>query len=483
MLFNSAEFAIFLPLVLVIWWWTSAHPGLQGKILCAASLVFYAFNSIWECGLLVGLSVMDYLAAIKISDGVSFSRKRAWLLVSLAGNLATLALFKYSVFAAGVFSSVSLQIPDVLTTWLKEILLPVGISFYTFQKMAYVIDVYRGSISAERSFSAFLSFIAFFPQLVAGPIERAGHLLPQFKESRTFSSTESVDGLRLILAGLLRKVVVSDQCAVAVDAVFSSSVDHSGNTLFIAVLLFSIQIYCDFSGYSDMAVGIAKLFGFSLSRNFRNPYFGATDPSDFWRRWHISLSTWFRDYVYFPLGGNRRGMAMMILNTMIVFLVSGLWHGAGWNFIAWGALHGIVVSAYLASGLRERIQEGSGVLNFCLRLAVRATTLMVVGTSWVFFRSETISGAFEFLRHLLIDNWLAHPGQLLLLPRQLLLHDVAPAVCLFMLLEYVAGDDHHWMQWTTRIGSGCLRWCVYCAAVYVILWNSAAPKSFIYFAF
>ncbi|MEM1270711.1 MAG: MBOAT family protein, partial [Bacteroidota bacterium] len=340
MFFNSVEFLIFFPVVVGLYFATPHR--FRWILLLAASYYFYMA---WEPAyalLIAGSTVVDYFTARAMGSRATKRERRPFLWLSLAANLGLLGYFKYANFFAGSLNALRV-LPEVPY---HDFLLPVGISFYTFQTLSYTIDVYRGARDAERHFGIFALYVSFFPQLVAGPIERSTRLLPQFFEHYGFDYERVASGLRLMLWGFFKKVVIADHVATYVDVVYNSPADHTGLTVWIATYFFAFQIYCDFSGYSDIAIGTARVMGYELMDNFRRPYFSKSI-AEFWRRWHISLSTWFRDYVYIPLGGNRVSKGRWYANLMIVFLVSGLWHGANWTFVVWGGLHGL----YLVVGL------------------------------------------------------------------------------------------------------------------------------------
>lgn len=339
MLFNSIEYAIFLPIVFLIYWAIgyakisdSLKLRLQNALVIVASYIFYGMWD-WRFLFLIALtSFCSWGSGLLIEKS---AKRKFWLISNIVFNIGMLAVFKYYDFFVSEFG----QLFGLNTNGLLIcIILPVGISFYTFQALSYSIDVYRGNIQPTRDVLAFFAFISFFPQLVAGPIERATNLLPQFLQNRTFRYEQGVDGLRQILWGLFKKIVIADTCAMYVDQVWNTYDTQTGSTLFFAAILFTFQIYGDFSGYSDIAIGTAKLFDIKLMRNFNYPYF-SRDIAEFWRRWHISLTTWFRDYVYIPMGGSRGSKWMIVRNTFVIFLLSGFWHGANWTFIAWGIYH------------------------------------------------------------------------------------------------------------------------------------------------
>ncbi|MBK6344070.1 MAG: MBOAT family protein, partial [Flavobacteriales bacterium] len=340
MLFNSIDFAAFLPMVFLIHWLILRGQRARNAFLLLASYVFYGWWDPRFLSLLALSSLIDFWVSKRIGKETRTARRKALLLLSLAANLGMLGFFKYYDFFVSNFESAFSLFGHPLQLRHLDIILPVGISFYTFQTLSYTIDVYMGRLKPSTDGLSFMAFVSFFPQLVAGPIERATHLLPQFSKTRSFSLEQSSDGLRQMLWGLVKKVVVADNCAPYVDSIFAAPEAASGSTLLVGAMLFSFQIYCDFSGYSDIAVGCARLFGFDLMRNFAYPYF-SRDIAEFWRRWHISLSSWFRDYVYVPLGGSRGRLGATMRNTLIIFIISGFWHGANWTFICWGAVHAL----------------------------------------------------------------------------------------------------------------------------------------------
>ena len=415
MLFNSIEYLFFLPIVFLIYWAIgyarindSLKLRLQNAFVVVASYVFYgwwdwrfliliAFTSFcsWGSGLLIAKSAQKSSEDLRGGQNILFAKK-FWLVANIIINLGILAIFKYYDFFVTEFGNI---FGISTSSLLLRIILPVGISFYTFQALSYSIDVYRGNIKPTKDIIAFFAFISFFPQLVAGPIERATNLLPQFLQNRKFSYEQGVDGMRQILWGLFKKIVIADNCATYVDQVWSTYGTQSGSTLLLAAVLFTFQIYGDFSGYSDIAIGTAKLFGIRLMRNFNNPYF-SRDIAEFWRRWHISLTTWFRDYVYIPLGGSRVGKWKIVRNTFIIFLVSGIWHGANWTFLAWGAYHAVLFLPLILLGKNRKytglVAEGRWFPTWKEALQMIATFgLVVIG--WIIFRAETIGQAWEYV--------------------------------------------------------------------------------------
>ena len=369
MLFNTLTYLFFLPIVFILYWIARGAKA-QNWVVLLASMVFYGWWSVPCLGLMVGTCLLNYFFIHQIQRT---DKRKMWLVLSLFLNFGILGVFKYFNFFVDNFAS-------LISLWgfradmpTLNLILPVGISFYTFQLSAYVIDCYKRELEPTHSILQFLTFICFFPQLVAGPIERGKNLLPQFSCQRRFDHTQATEGMRLILWGLVKKMLIADNCATQVDYIFSHYATLSLPTLWLGALYFTFQIYGDFSGYSDMAVGSAKLFGINISQNFNKPYF-ATSIQDFWRRWHITLMGWFKDYVYIPMGGNRKGKIRKELNLLTVFLLSGLWHGSNWTFVLWGTYHALVY-----------------------KLPVKYITFIVVLIGWVFFRAENVEMAWEYI--------------------------------------------------------------------------------------
>ncbi len=341
MLFNSIDFAIFLPVVFFLYWFVTNHNlKLQNALLVVASYIFYGWWDWTFLSLIAFSSFVDYFVGIGLSKTDNSRKRKILLLISILVNLGFLGFFKYCNFFLDNFVEAFSFFGQSINVQGLNIVLPVGISFYTFQTLSYSIDVYRRKLEPTKDVVAFFAFVSFFPQLVAGPIERATNLLPQFYIERKFEYDKAVDGMRQILWGLFKKMVIADNCAYYATDIFTNYQDYPGSTLLLGVFFFAFQIYGDFSGYSDIAIGTSRLFGFNLMKNFAFPYF-SRDIAEFWRRWHISLSTWFRDYVYIPLGGSRGGKWMNIRNIFVIFIVSGFWHGANWTFIIWGALNAL----------------------------------------------------------------------------------------------------------------------------------------------
>ncbi len=407
MLFQSAEFLVFLSVVFVLYWFIfKRHLQAQNALILLASYFFYGWWDWRFLGLIVFSTVVDFFVGLKISSSPKQRTKRAWLGLSLLVNLGLLCYFKYANFFIDSWMDAWSALGISTNVSSLNVILPVGISFYTFQTLSYSIDVYRGDTKPTRNLINFAAFVSFFPQLVAGPIERASKLLFQLENKRVFKYEEGVAGLRLILLGLFKKVVVADTCALHVNDIFANYAGYSGPTLMLGAIYFGFQLYGDFSGYSDIAIGTAKLFGIQLMTNFKMPYF-ARDHGEFWRRWHISMGAWFRDYVYIPLGGSRGGKWMSIRNVFIIFLVSGLWHGANWTFIAWGGIQAALFLPLMLAGKNRRytsedIGEGRWLPTGreCLQMIA---TFALGSIPRIFFRSDNIGDASNYILRMAQD--------------------------------------------------------------------------------
>ena len=402
MLFNSFEYLIFLPTVFILYWFVfNKNLKFQNLLILVSSYVFYGWWDYRFLSLIFFSTIVDYIIGLNIPKQNSEKNQKLLLWCSVLFNLSVLGFFKYYNFFVDswveLFSSVGYEIKSV---WTLNIILPVGISFYTFQTMSYTIDVYRKKLEPTKDFISFASFVSFFPQLVAGPIERASNLLPQILKKREFQYDQVIQGLKLILWGMFKKVVIADSLAPIVDDIYSNYQDFGGGTLWLGAIFFSFQIYCDFSGYSDIAIGTSKLLGFELMSNFKFPYF-SRNIGEFWRRWHISLSTWFRDYLYIPLGGSKEGKWKSIRNIFIIFLVSGFWHGANWTFIFWGLFHSILfLPTFMFNKNRNytsSIIAANTLLPSLKEFINVVTTFLLVTIGWVFFRSESIGDSFSYL--------------------------------------------------------------------------------------
>lgn len=396
MLFNSIEFALFLPIVFLLYWFVfNRGLRMQNLFVVVASYVFYGWWD-WRFLLLIAFTSLCSWGCGMLMPSASDRRKKVITIVNIVINLLILVFFKYHNFFVAEFARLFHFNSDGL---LLKVVLPVGVSFYTFQALSYSIDVYRGRIVPTRDIVSFFAYVSFFPQLVAGPIERATNLLPQFEKPRVFDYDTAVGGMRQILWGLFKKMVVADNCARYVDQVFENYQTHTGSTLLVAVILFAFQIYGDFSGYSDIAIGTSKLFGIRLMRNFNVPYF-SRDIAEFWRRWHISLTTWFRDYIYIPLGGSRCSKAKIIRNTFVIFLISGLWHGANWTFLAWGVYHAVLFLPLILSGKNRKyldVVARNRRLPNLKECGQMLLTFLLVVIGWIFFRSDSIQHAWGYI--------------------------------------------------------------------------------------
>jgi len=400
MLFNSIDFAIFLPITFVLYWFvTNKNLRLQNFLIITASYIFYGWWDWRFLSLILFSTIIDYSIGISLSNQNNQRKRKILLYISILINLGFLGFFKYYNFFLDNFISAFSFFGTKINASSLNIILPIGISFYTFQTLSYTIDVYKKKLEPTKNFIAFSAFVSFFPQLVAGPIERATDLLPQFYIKRHFDYTKAVDGMRQILWGLFKKIVIADNCAQNANIIFNNSDEYSGSTLILGAVFFAFQIYGDFSGYSDIAIGTSRLFGFNLKQNFAFPYF-SRDIAEFWRRWHISLSTWFRDYLYIPLGGSRGSIWNKIRNVFIIFIVSGFWHGAKWTFIVWGALNALYFLPLLLLNKNRNntntIAEGKflpSVKEFFLMLLTFTLTVF----AWIFFRAENISHATTYI--------------------------------------------------------------------------------------
>ena len=406
MLFNSLEFLIFLPTVFLLYWFVfQKNLRVQNLLLLISSYAFYGWWDYRFLSLIFLSTIVDYLVGLKIYDSDDKKKKKSYLWISILFNLGLLGFFKYfNFFIDSWIDLLGVIGYEQKSTWTLNVILPVGISFYTFQTMSYSLDIYHGKLKPTKDFISFAFFVSFFPQLVAGPIERASNLLPQILKNRGFKYKQGVQGLRLILYGMFKKVVIADSLAPHVDTIFENYAIFNGGVLLLGLIYFSFQIYCDFSGYSDIAIGTSKLFGFELMSNFKFPYF-SRDIGEFWRRWHISLSTWFRDYLYIPLGGSKAGKWLSIRNIFIIFIVSGFWHGANWTFIMWGLIHAMLYIPLFLQGKNRQyttviVAEGKWLQSF-KELFQMGSTFFFTMIAWVFFRSESVMDGFFYLLNII----------------------------------------------------------------------------------
>ena len=511
MLFNSFEFALFLPIVFLLYWFIFdyAMRGCkrqllwQNLLIVVASYVFYGWWD-WRFLILIAITtILSFLSGIGIEKAPTQRGKKAVMIANIVVNLGILGVYKYYDFFATQFAELFGIKSDFL---LLHLILPVGISFYTFQALSYSIDVYRKQLEPTYDIISFTAFLSFFPQLVAGPIERATNLLPQFQKKRTFDYAQAVDGMRQILWGLFKKIVVADNCATYVDQVFADLASHSGSTLLLAAILFTFQIYGDFSGYSDIAIGTAKLFGIKLMRNFNVPYF-SRDIAEFWRRWHISLTTWFRDYVYIPLGGSRPDISkshrlfasssaaytkcIAVRNTFIIFLLSGFWHGANWTFLLWGAYHALLFVPLLLMNKNRRYRDTVATttlpdgttktklfpsLKESLQMLV---TFVLVVFGWIIFRATDIYQFGEIVSTICSDSLFCSPW----LINRSFYFPLIFSITLFVLVEWISRGGNHGLEMTNIKLCG-LRWIIYLAFVFILFFIANVDNGqFIYFQF
>ena len=476
MLFNSLEFAVFLPVVFLLYWFVfGKNLKLQNLFVVVASYVFYGWWD-WRFLFLIAFtSLCSYVSGLLIDRFREEPCKAKTVTVlNIVVNLLILGVFKYYDFFVTSFADVFLG--GRTEGLLLHVILPVGISFYTFQALSYSIDVYRGKIGPTKDVIQFFAYVSFFPQLVAGPIERATNLLPQFAKPRTFEYETGVDGMRQILWGLFKKMVIADNCAVYVDQVFSTYQSQTGSTLFLAAVLFAFQIYGDFSGYSDIAIGTSKLFGIKLMRNFNMPYF-SRDIAEFWRRWHISLTTWFRDYVYIPMGGSRCSKAKIVRNTFIIFLLSGFWHGANWTFLVWGAYHALLFLPLILMGknrrYRDTVAEGRWLPSL-KEIGQMFMTLALVVFGWIIFRSESMEQTWMICKRILSPSILS-------IPDMSGITGFSIAICIMLVVEWIQRDKPHPLD--LRIPWWPVRAVAYFSIFFLILSLGGHSENFIYFQF
>jgi len=478
MLFNTLSFAIFFPIVFVLYWFvTNKNLKIQNALLLVASYLFYACWDWRFLFLLVFSTLLDFYTGIKMSDAATQKGKRFWFWLSVVINLGFLGVFKYYNFFADTFAESLAAFGFHVSPWTLKVILPVGISFYTFHGLSYVIDIYKNRIKAEKDFVTYAVFVSFFPLLVAGPIERSTHLLPQIKEKRTFDTAKAIDGLRQVLWGLFKKVVIADQCAVYANDIFNHSGNYSGSTLLLGALFFTFQIYGDFSGYSDIALGTARLLGIELLRNFAFPYF-SRDIAEFWRRWHISLSTWFRDYLYIPLGGSKGGNLKKIRNILIIFLVSGFWHGANWTFIIWGALNALyIMPSILLKTHRDNLNivaQGRIFPNLKEAFSILLTFSLTV-FAWIFFRSDNVTNAFLFIKKMFSAALFTKPAMMPVMLFALLF--------VFIVIEWLGREQQYAIAHLELKLPKIVRWSFYYGMIILILFFSGTKQQFIYFQF
>ncbi|MBN1251310.1 MAG: MBOAT family protein [Bacteroidales bacterium] len=483
MLFNSVDFAIFLPIVFILYWFvTNKNLKLQNFLVFAASYLFYGWWNWRFLSLILFSTIIDYSVGLGLKNEDNQTKRKTLLWISILVNLGFLGLFKYYNFFLDNFITAFSFFGTQIKANSLNIILPVGISFYTFQTLSYSIDVYKRKLEPTKDFIAFSAFVSFFPQLVAGPIERATHLLPQFYKKRTFDYSKAVDGMRQILWGLFKKIVIADNCAEYANLIFNNSADYSGSTLVLGALFFTFQIYGDFSGYSDIAIGTSRLFGFELMRNFNFPYF-SRDIAEFWRRWHISLSTWFRDYLYIPLGGSRGGTWMKIRNTFAIFIVSGFWHGANWTFIVWGALNAIYFLPLLITNKNRNNMETVAQGKFFPSIKEMSFMLLTFGLTvfaWIFFRANNIGHAISYISEILSPS-------LFTIPRfegteKALI--IIILVVIFVFTEWFGREGQFAISKIESKWNRPVRWTLYSFIIFTIgMFMQTAETPFIYFQF
>ena len=482
MLFNSLDFAIFLPIVFAIYWSVNGRSlTLSNIVVTVSSYVFYGWWDWRFLGLIVLSTLIDYTIGRKLGQEEEPRSRKILLWMSLAANLGVLGFFKYFNFFQESFIDAFSLFGSQLSYSSLHIILPVGISFYTFQTLSYTIDVYRRQLEPTDDLIGFAAFVSFFPQLVAGPIERATNLLPQFGRVRNFSYPLAVIGMRQILWGLFKKMVIADNCAYFANEIFNNYDSYGASALFLGALFFAFQIYGDFSGYSDIAIGTARLFGFNLMQNFRVPYF-SRDIAEFWRRWHISLSTWFRDYLYIPLGGSRGGTWLSVRNIFIIFALSGLWHGANWTFVTWGVLNAIYFLPLLLLNKNRThtgpIAAGRYLPSLREGLMMLSTFLLTV-LAWVFFRSLTVTDALYYLAGMADSSLLSSPN----LPSFSKLVTTSVFILIMLLFEWIGRADGFGIETLFQGLNRWVRWGIYATFVLVIIEFNGAQQDFIYFQF
>ena len=483
MLFNSISFLIFLPIVYGLYWWIQSWENfkhtisVQNILLLIASYFFYAYWNIWFLGLLIFSTSLDYFSGLKIESSATNQHKKIWFWLSICINLGLLGLFKY-------FNFISINLSELLGNFgwtyqpmLLLIALPIGISFYTFHGLSYVIDIYHDKIKAEKNILNYSLFVCFFPLLVAGPIERAQHLIPQLVKRKVFNRAKTINGLQQMLWGFFKKIVIADNCAVFVNQIFSDYENLNSSSLFIGAIFFSFQIYGDFSGYTDIALGAARLFGIELFNNFSYPYFSKSI-NEFWKRWHISLTSWFRDYIYIPMGGNRVNPIRKIINTIFVFLISGFWHGANWTYISWGFLNSIFILPKTLSQKTQSI-DSNKIANKVIGAIKMLLTFLTVSILWVFFRSKAVYDASKYLQNL-VFKWNSILPDFNGRKSALVLSII---IFVFMIFEWIGKSHNCPLVFTNTFKNKWLKWGFYYAIIFSILYFYRGNDQFIYFQF
>ena len=482
MLFNTLSFLFFLVLVFSLYWFvTGKNLKIQNILLLVTSYIFY---SCWDWRflfLLVFSTVLDYYTGLKMCESDTAANRKKWFWLSITVNLGFLGIFKYYNFFAESLASLFSNFGIYFSPFTLSVILPVGISFYTFHGLSYVIDIYNQRIKAEKNFIDYSLFVSFFPLLVAGPIERATHLLPQIKKERFFNYDNAVKGLKQILWGLFKKVVIADNCAHFANIIFEGSDTYPGSTIFLGALFFTFQIYGDFSGYSDIALGVAKLFGIDLLRNFAFPYF-SRDIAEFWRRWHISLSSWFKDYLYIPLGGSKGSVWKKVRNTFIIFLVSGFWHGANWTFIIWGFLNALYIMPSIVFNTNRNNIEivAAGKLLPTLKelISILITFLLTV-IAWIFFRAENVNQALLCISKIFSQSVFSKID----IPQIEVALITILLTSFFMIIEWIGRTNQFAIETLFAKKPQFIRWSFYYILIVIIFVFAGSNQQFIYFQF
>jgi D-alanyl-lipoteichoic acid acyltransferase DltB (MBOAT superfamily) len=479
MLFNSIDFLIFLPTVFLLYWFVfQENLKLQNVFILTISYLFYCWWDWRFLFLIIFCSGINYLAGIILASSENQKNRKLILAISCIVSLGLLGVFKYFNFFIDNFINAFALVGIHLQARTLEIILPLGISFYTFKALSYTIDVYKRKLEPTKDIIAFFSFVGFFPQLLAGPIDRATNLLPQFYIKRTFEYDKAVDGMRQILWGFFKKIVIADNCATYVNQIYEGYETLPASTLVLGGVYFAFQIYGDFSGYSDIAIGTSRLFGFNSMRNFSVPYF-SRDIAEFWRRWHISLTSWFRDYLYIPLGGNRGTKYQIVRNTFIVFLVCGFWHGANWTFIAWGLINALYFLPLLLLGKnRKNIDTVAQdkILPSIKELFQMGTTFALAVLAWIFFRADSISQASSYIGHFFSKS-------LISIPKGSNAKLILPLLLILISVEWLQRDKQHGLDFSNRKIPSFVKIIIYYALIAIIMQFGASQQTFIYFQF
>jgi alginate O-acetyltransferase complex protein AlgI len=481
MLFNSFNFLFFFPVVFTIYWLLANRSlAIQNKFVLFSSYFFYASWNWKFLFLLIFSTLLDYFLGIKIHETKDLRKRKAWLWLSISVNLGFLGVFKYYNFFVDSFIDLFKLLGSDLNLTLMNLILPVGISFYTFHGLSYVIDIYNDKLKPIRDFTVYALFVSFFPLLVAGPIERASHLLPQLLVKREFNYARAVDGARQILWGLFKKIVIADNCAQFANLMFNDTFNYSGSALALGALFFTFQIYCDFSGYSDIASGVARLLGIELLKNFSFPYF-SRNMAEFWRRWHISLSSWFKDYVYIPLGGSKGSLWLKVRNTFIIFILSGFWHGANWTYIVWGVLNAIFILPSLVGDRKkttEIVAKGKLLPTANELISVGFTFLLSI-FAWIFFRAKNVWHAYDYISIIFSSSFFTFPafeGMKMALITLIL-------TGVFVLVEWVGREGNYALEKVDQIKIRPMRWMVYIIILFCIFLFTGKEQQFVYFQF